>query len=70
MTLKEKVAEMQPSEMNSLVTGGVLCCPRDYSYLLDSLHEPEILGEICGESSLNCEICWNREYIEPEVQNA
>lgn len=70
MTLKEKVAEMQPSEINSLVAGGVIGCPRDYPYLLDSLYEPEILGEICGESSLNCVACWNRPYIEPEVQDA
>ena len=69
MTLKEKVAELQPLEINSLVTGGVIGCPRDYPYLLDSLYEPEILGDICGVE-FNCESCWNRPYIDPEVLDA
>ena len=78
MTLKEKVAELQPSEINSLVTGGVIGCPRDYPYLHGSMTKQEILGVECGVGhclsetggGLNCRACWNREYIEPEVQDA
>lgn len=74
MTLKEKVAELQPLEINSLVTGGVIGCPRDYPYLHGSMTELEILGDVCGVDhclsetgrGLNCQACWNRAYIEPE----
>ena len=78
MTLKEKVAEMQPSEINSLVAGGVIQCPREYPYLHGSITEEEISGVDCGVrhclpetgGGINCVACWNRKYIEPEVQNA
>ena len=73
MTLKEKVAEVQPSRINSLVVGGVIGCPRNYAYLHGSISELEILGEACGvdcclktSRDLKCRTCWNRKYIEPE----
>lgn len=76
MTLKEKVAEVQPSGINSLAVGGVIGCPRDYAYLHGSIMELEILGEVCGvdcclsktSRDLKCRTCWNREYIEPEEE--
>lgn len=74
MTLKEKVAEIQPEELNFRVIGGVMHCPNHYPYLYGSLTKQEIFGVVCGVAVFNeisdCWLCWNRKYIEPEVQDA
>ena len=75
MTLREKMAEVKPDEIDELWIGGVLFCPCDV---------PEIFAESCLQEIewksycprkengdiMNCIECWNREYIEPEVQDA
>lgn len=64
MTLKEKVAEMDPSQLEPMIAGGVLKCPYDYPYLhVDTCDQnvPYTWDE--------CEACWNRPCIEPEVQD-
>lgn len=60
MTLKEKVAEMQPDQLEPLIAGGVLLCPYNYSYL----HIDNCMNPSAPYNWDECETCWNREYIE------
>jgi hypothetical protein len=59
MTLKEKVAEMEPEKVGHF-DGGVMDCPSGYDYLNDDA------GEDVGTCIRNCEECWNREYHPKE----
>ena len=68
MTLKEKIAEIMPNQLNSLVPGGVLKCPYEYKELHGSLKTSEIVDGWCPIKNCACEMCWDREYIEPEVK--
>jgi len=53
MTLKEKVAEVEPSQVSDAYDGGVHFCPDYYDFLnANELH--------CDN---NCDKCWNQEYI-------
>lgn len=67
MTLKEKVAEMEPDAINESEPGGVMYCPGDYEYLND--------GKIYGDCALShptkqgCNACWNREFVPNEDEN-
>lgn len=63
MTLKEKVAEMQPDEVDKAYIGGVLHCPWKYDFLGVKIECPYPELKVCEE---RCEKCWNRPYIEPE----
>ena len=61
MTLKEKVAEVDPGKISNKATGGVYGCPSYYDYL-NAEDYPN-----CNEYG-GCEKCWNQEYKpEPEI---
>lgn len=64
MTLKEKVAEVQPKRISVDNLGGVFGCPDTYSYL--HADEPEYCG---GANKERCSMCWNREYVPTECDN-
>lgn len=70
MTLKEKVAEVHPDKVKGRFVAGVFGCPNRYKELYNSLEKVEIKKQTCPDAVSVCEDCWNREYIEPEVQNA
>lgn len=58
MTLREKVAEVEPEKISNGEAGGVCGCPSSYDYL-NAEDYPD-----CS----SCEKCWNREYKpEPET---
>ena len=67
MTLIEKVAEVKPEDVDAVYIGGVLRCPWEYDFLGVKKECPYPELKVCDE---NCEKCWNRPYIEPEVQDA
>lgn len=70
MTLKEKVAEIMPDKVSKRFSGGVFACPYDYKELYNSLEIVETDDNTCPDAVVRCEDCWNRPYIEPEVQDA
>lgn len=57
MTLKEKVAEMEPDAINESFGGGVIGCPCAYGYLNDDAG-----GSAPCACDGNCSLCWSREY--------
>ena len=58
MTLREKVAEVEPEKISNEEAGGVYVCPSYYDYL-NAEDYPN-----CDD----CEKCWNQEYKpEPEI---
>ena len=61
MTLKEKVAEIQPDCIDSGCVGGVQGCPCNYSYL----NEPEMHISTCTEA--DCKKCWNKPFVDKSV---
>lgn len=62
MTLKEKVAEVQPEDINADAFGGVEHCPFKYPFLhIERCPYPERY-----DFENICLLCWNREYTEPE----
>lgn len=61
MTLKEKVAEMEPEKVKEGFIGGVDGCPGAYSYLNNGAGITEPCD--CGG---NCTFCWNREFVPKE----
>ena len=66
MTLKEKVAEIEPGAIDAECWGGVVDCPCDYEFLIGHYD----LNMTCGGpggSRQGCGICWNSEYIEGYV---
>lgn len=61
MTLREKVAEVEPEMISNRTEGGVRGCPSYHSYL-NAENYPN-----CYEYG-SCEKCWNQEYKpEPEI---
>ena len=62
MTLKEKVAEIEPSFIDESIKGGVHFCPGDYYYLLRHFECEECQKDDVSHDA--CEACWNQEYIE------
>lgn len=70
MTLKEKINEIMPDNVSTCFVEGVFGCPHQYEELYNSLETVEIKKQTCPDAVSVCEDCWNREYIEPEVQNA
>ena len=64
MTLKEKVAEVQPERVSVNNIGGVLGCPHNRNYL--NVSRP---GYCCGPDETLCAKCWNREYIPENRYN-
>lgn len=76
MTLKEKIAEIKPDKISVHFYAGVYGCPAEYYVLHGSLEKDEIEMCACPEGlpfqgGVNgCVKCWNRPYIEPEVQDA
>ena len=68
MTLKEKINEIMPDNVSKRFSGGVLWCPYDYEELHNSLETVEIKKQTCPDAVSTCVACWNRKYIEPEVQ--
>lgn len=68
MTLKEKVAEIQPDKVSD--SGKIKGCPWCYPYLHPSLNADEIEHQMCSMAIGlgECEICWGREYKEDEAE--
>ena len=64
MTLKEKVAEMQPDKVKGRFVAGVCGCPNFYEELYNSLEIVEIEEHLCPDAVSGCKDCWNREYKE------
>jgi hypothetical protein len=60
MTLKEKVTEVQPENINDIWTAGVKDCPGDYDFL--NTGDSDYKCPFGVEN--NCFACWNREYKE------
>ena len=59
MTLREKVAEVEPENIYYGAAGGVIGCPHNYKYL-NAEDYPN-----CG----SCEECWNQEWkYEPKPE--
>lgn len=70
MTLKEKINEIMPDKVKGRFVAGVCGCPNRYEELCNSLETVEIENQACPDAVSTCVACWNREYIEPEVQDA
>ena len=70
MTLKEKINEIMPDNVSTCFVEGVFGCPYQYEELYNSLETVEIEEHLCPDAVSGCKDCWNRPYIEPEVQNA
>ena len=65
MTLREKVAEVEPKLVDdNFYYGGVSGCPYKYNYLHASI--PKYCG---GANEEKCSMCWNREYAPAESDN-
>ena len=65
MTLREKVAEVEPKLVDdNFYYGGVSGCPDKYNYLHASI--PKYCG---GANEERCSMCWNREYAPAESDN-
>lgn len=63
MTLREKVAEVEPGKINRRAAGGVRGCPSYYDYL-NAVDHPYCY--FCSDTT--CKECWNQEYKpEPEI---
>lgn len=67
MTLKEKVAEMEPDAINEEEPGGVMCCPGDYEYLNDRKSWENCV--LSCPTHEECGACWNREFVPVENEN-
>lgn len=57
MTLREKVAEVEPEKISNEEAGEVYGCPSYYDYL-NAEDYPN-----CS----SCEECWNQEWTKPEI---
>lgn len=66
MTLKEKVAEMEPDAINEEEPGGVMCCPGDYEYLNDRKSWENCV--LSCPTHEECGACWNREFVPVEEE--
>ena len=63
MTLREKVAEVEPGKINRRAAGGVRGCPSYYDYL-NAVDHPYCY--FCSDTT--CYECWNQEYKpEPKI---
>ena len=65
MTLREKVAEVEPGKINHRAAGGVRGCPSYYDYL-NAVDHPDCYLH----SDATCEKCWNQEWKcdpKPEI---
>ena len=56
MTLRDKVKEVEPDDVDDDYIGGVYGCPYEYDYL------EERYSKYC--KLLTCDECWSQEYIE------
>lgn len=67
MTLKERVNQEQPGEVDKQYNGGVNGCPHQYPYL-NIAEEDEWRfcqgGEFCNAKT--CTVCWNQKFKEEE----
>lgn len=61
MTLREKVADVKPDDVDAVYIGGVRLCPWEYDFLGVKKECP--YPGLCEE---RCDKCWDREYIEKE----
>lgn len=66
MTLKEKVAEMEPEKVRQGFRGGVDGCPCDYDFL--NIRKTEFCPFAEGNIEMTCETCWNREFVTVEEE--
>lgn len=65
MTLKEKVAEVEPDAIGNAYSGGVSHCPYHYDFLNITLEECRSICE-SSKSYDTCDECWNREFVNNE----
>ena len=67
MTLREKLAEVNPDLVGERFTRGVSGCPYNY----DFLHVDDLLCEVTEYHPASildvCRECWNREYVPAET---
>ena len=67
MTLREKLAEVNPDLVGERFTKGVSGCPYNY----DFLHVDDLLCEVTAYHPADildvCRECWNREYVPAET---
>ena len=67
MTLREKLAEVNPDLVGERFTKGVSGCPYNY----DFLHVDDLLCEVTEYHPASildvCRECWNREYVPAET---
>ena len=61
MTLRDKVKEIEPENVNEGNIGGVKACPDDYEYLEGHY---VIDYDNCNGFNSDCYKCWSQEYIE------
>ena len=58
MTLKEKVAQIQPDMIDEDLSGGVDGCPGNYYYL----NKFGLDATTCNRN-ISCKDCWNQKFI-------
>lgn len=65
MTLKEKVADMEPGKISETPPGEIDVCPWEFDYL-------NINSKICPRDEygglLTCAECWNREFVPEDEE--
>ena len=66
MTLRDKVKEIEPENVNEGNIGGVKACPDDYKYLEGHY---VIDYDNCNGFNSDCYKCWSQEYIEVDNVN-
>ncbi len=67
MTLREKVAEVEPTMIDDKAVGGVIGCPHNYKYLNACRFAS---CNLSISQPLQCDDCWNREWkgeSKPEI---
>lgn len=67
MTLREKVAEVEPTMIYDRAAGGVIGCPHNYKYL-NACRTASC--DLIRDYPLRCDDCWNREWkceSKPEI---
>ena len=71
MTLKEKVAELQPEDVDAVYIGGVLRCPWEYDFLGVKKECPypelKVCEEHCGKKFTKSNAIYKWAYVDDLV---
>lgn len=67
MTLRERVAMIEPQAINDRACGGVTGCPFNYTYLNVTDGKTGIFAFCPFPDGDVCISCWNREYVEDNI---